>query len=433
MMVLSMIKLQLVLLSLSLLGGDAFLTVRGPSATSCTTRLSSFAVSAATLEQNLTESEKSVTGVVRNAGPSVAFVTSVWPAVPSRRRRTSSSNALPPGRPLGSGSGFVVESDGYVVTNYHVIEQAYQLQTMQRKSQERLDEFIGNLTFMNSRDFVESLVNRSSAMQPPPPKVYCRINGASQHQLCRIVSVQPDLDVAVLKIENSTTTWSTVDFGVSAELLVGQSLVAIGNPFGVGQTVTSGVVSALNREISTSKSGVIRDCIQTDAAINPGNSGGPLLNLDGQVIGVNTAIITTSGSNAGIGFAIPSDKVQPVVRDMIRKDRRADSARPNAGYLGVGIVKVLLKKPGNWILTVDPQSPAAEADLKILQILDSGRVVYGDAIVAVASNFVETYEDLVAQLDSRVQGEELALTVEDGETGERRVLYIKLGSKPQAP
>jgi S1-C subfamily serine protease len=325
----------------------------------------------------------------------------------------------------------VVESDGYVVTNYHVIERAYQIQSMQSQSQQRINEILGNITCLASADWVQNLVNRTSSMQPPPPKVYCRINSASEYEACRIVQVQPDLDIAVLKIENSSVSvWPTVAFGVSADLLVGQSLVAIGNPFGLDQTVTSGVVSALNREISTSNAGTIRNCIQTDAAINPGNSGGPLLNLAGQVIGVNTAIVTTSGSNAGIGFAIPSDKVMPVVTDMIRTDRASRGLRPNAGYVGVGIVKSALNKPGNWILTVDSQSPAAAAGLRPLQMMQSGRILYGDAIVAVGGTFVTTYDDLVKQLNSRVQGEELPLTVQDGETDERRVVYIKLSKKP---
>jgi S1-C subfamily serine protease len=324
----------------------------------------------------------------------------------------------------------MVESDGYVVTNYHVIQRAYELQKMQTQSQVRMEEFVGNITC--GQEFVSSLLNNTNDMQPAAPKVFCRINSASQYQPCRIVDVQPDLDVAVLKmIDNSTTettTWETVDFGSSGDLLVGQSLVAIGNPFGLDQTVTSGVVSALNREISTSISGTIRNCIQTDASINPGNSGGPLLNFDGQVIGVNTAIVTTSGSSAGIGFAIPSDKVKPVVNDIVRSDRISNGSRPDVGYLGAAILKSPLSKPGNWILKVDPQSPADQAGLKPLQLLD-GRVFYGDAIVAVAGNFVESYEDLLAQLDTRVQGEELALTIEDGATGEKRVVYVKLGKK----
>jgi len=426
--------------SLCLLEANSFLspsTVRTTTTTTTTSsRLvaSSFAISTEELEKNLTASEKSVTGVVRKAGPSVAFVTSVWPQGRRRRRRTAAEpkNGLPSGRSLGTGSGFVVEADGYVVTNYHVIERAYQLQMMQTQSQESVDDFLGNMTCQSSRDWMGALLNStSSTMQPATPKVYCRINSASQYQPCRIVNVQPDLDVAVLKmIDNSTTTttWDTVDFGCSGDLLVGQSLVAIGNPFGLDQTVTSGVVSALNREISTSTS-VIRNCIQTDAAINPGNSGGPLLNLNGQVIGVNTAIVTTSGSNAGIGFAIPSDKVQPVVNDMVRSDRISTGSRPDMGFLGVGIVKSPLSKPGIWISAVQPQSPADDAGLKPLQLLDNGRVIYGDAISAVAGNFVETYEDFLKQLDSRVQGEELALTLEDGETGEKRVVYVKLGSK----
>lgn len=440
---------QLLLLSLWLIHGHAFLPLRRSQLTTAArtdaeTRIlslqlsssSAFVVPVAELEKNLTSSERSVTGVVRSVGPSVAFVLSVWPAMTGSRRTprpTSSTNSPPQGQSLGSGSGFLVESDGYVVTNYHVIERAYQIQSMQRQIQDQIEAFVQNVTCDQNGRLMANLLLRTTSMQPPPPKVYCRINSASEYEACRIVQVQPDLDVAVLKIENSTTSsWPTAAFGASSDLLVGQSLVAIGNPFGLDQTVTSGVVSALNREISTSTSQTIRNCIQTDAAINPGNSGGPLLNLAGEVVGVNTAIVTTSGSNAGIGFAIPSDKVKPVVRDMIRTDRAKRGVRPKAGYLGIGIVKATLNKPGNWILTVEPDSPAAEAGLKALQVLPTGQILYGDAVVAVAGNFVANYDDLTKEIENRVEGEELSLTLEDGVTGERRVAYIKLGSRPQA-
>jgi len=404
-------------------------------------RATTIAVSSDELEKNLTMAERSVTSVVRKAAPSVAFITSLWPETPRRRPNRKKTeprreNSLPPGINLGTGSGFVVETDGYIITNYHVVERAYVLQSMQTESMKSVDKLIGNITcnvkgslgsFIDV-DTIKSMLNQTL---PPEARVFCRINSENSYQACRIVNVEPELDLAVLKIESSSSFLNKVDFGDSGSLIVGQSLVAIGNPFGLDQTVTSGVVSALNREIKTQEGGSIRNCIQTDAAINPGNSGGPLLNLEGDVIGVNTAIITTSGSNAGIGFAIPSDRVEPVVKDIIKMDRVRSRERPDAGYLGVGIIKTQQKdRPGNWIVQVDPDSPAAEVGLKGIKIEGSGSVEYGDCIVAVAGKFVNSYYELMSELKERVVGEELALTVENGTTNKRRVVYPRLSSKP---
>jgi S1-C subfamily serine protease len=401
---------------------------------SFSTALSSFAVPAEELEDGLTPPEKAVIRVVRRASPSVAFVTSIWPttsAAPRQRRRSPSNRDtnLPPGQSLGSGSGFVVEADGYIVTNYHVIERAYRLQETRAQSVQQMQEFMGNVSqYCNlTTNLFPNMTLLVDGNLPPPPKVYCRINSATQFQPCRIVNVKPELDLCVLKIENSTiASWQTVDFGSSSQLLVGQSLVAIGNPFGLDQTVTAGVVSALNREIMVEPGKVIRNCVQTDCAVNPGNSGGPLLNLEGRVVGVNTAIVTTSGSNAGIGFAVPSDKVQPAVQEIVRSDRLKKS---RAGYLGVGILKLGANVTKLWINRLDPGSPASKAGMVPLELQGSGRVIYGDAIVAVGGNFVSYYDDLVRELHGRVVGEEVAITLERAD-GERRVVYVKLSEKP---
>jgi 2-alkenal reductase len=185
----------------------------------------------------------------------------------------------------------------------------------------------------------------------------------------------------------------------------------------------------LNRELQVTGGNVIRNCIQTDCAINPGNSGGPLLNLAGEVIGVNTAIVTTSGSNAGIGFAIPSDEVEAVVRDMIRQDRLKDS---KLGWLGVSIVKSNTsdKLKENWVVFVQADSPARMAGIRPLQLSEEGRLESGECIVAIGGNNLGSYNDLRAELEKRVKGEELAVTLEDTQ-GERRVVYLKLGVMPQ--
>jgi S1-C subfamily serine protease len=253
------------------------------------------------------------------------------------------------------------------------------------------------------------------------------------------VDVEPDLDLAVLKIEDEEDAdYDTVSFGSSSELIVGQTVVAIGNPFGLDKTVTTGVVSAVNREFRagtarTPANRPIRNCIQTDAAINPGNSGGPLLNLRGQVIGINTAIITTSGSSAGIGFAVPADQLNLVVDRIIREDRILNGKRPDRGWLGISVVSQkgsnskLFDK--NWVTNVDPGSPAAEAGIRPIRIIDGARLEFGDAIVNVGGNDISSYESLQAQLVERVKGEQVALTLEN-EQGDKRVAYVRLGARP---
>jgi S1-C subfamily serine protease len=274
--------------------------------------------------------------------------------------------------------------------------------------------------------------------------VFVRINSATKYQKCRIVDVEPDLDLAVLKIDNGGEAFNSEDtivsYGSSSDLLVGQTVVAIGNPFGLDKTVTTGVVSAVNREFRagsarTPTNTPIRNCIQTDAAINPGNSGGPLLNLKGEVVGINTAIITTSGSNAGIGFAVPADQLKPVVSRMIRQDRVKNGERPYKGWLGVSIIakqnsnSSTLLSGKNWVAAVEADSPANEAGIRPIQLLESGVIQWGDAIVAIGGNEVAAFDELQAELEDRVKGEQVALTLEDSE-GERRVVYVTLLQKP---
>ena len=392
--------------------------------------LHAIAVPVDQMEQNLTTAERSVTGVVRTCSPSVAFVTSVLRTNDDKNNNVKrENNKLPSGRSLGAGSGFVVDSRGYLVTNYHVIESAYMLQRMKHDYEHAIRQIVNNATQL----FGESSKEYLQRLFPTPTtsaEVFVRMN--KEYQSCRIVNVQPDLDVAVLKIVNSTdtTTLQPVSFGSSSELLVGQSLVAIGNPFGLDTSVTSGVVSALNREIMAGGN-VIRNCIQTDASINPGNSGGPLLNLNGQVIGVNTAIVTTSGSSAGVGFAIPSTEVEPVVREMIREDLRNES---KPGFLGVSIVKQPTASEilqGNWVASVESNSPAYSAGIQALNISQSGKLQLGDCIVAIGGNQVPTFQALRDELETRRVGEELAITLKNA-NGELRVVYLKLASVPES-
>lgn len=403
------------------------------------------------LEKELTPAERSVTSVVRKCGPAVAFVTSVLPirssSAPRRNRSTKKEkNSLPEGMSLGSGSGFLV-SPGYLCTNFHVIERAYTLQDNTKQFKTVVEQLAGNATEIFPKKIVDTaktrLFNRLSPILDDLPDVYVRVNSATKYQKCRIVDVEPDLDLAVLKIEDEDKDADMNDddcisFGSSSDLLVGQAVVAIGNPFGLDKTVTTGVVSAVNREfrassVRTPANRPIRNCIQTDAAINPGNSGGPLLNLRGKVVGINTAIITTSGSNAGIGFAVPSDQLTLVVDRIIREDRVLSGKRPDIGWLGATVIaqkgsnSTLFEK--NWVTRVESGSPAAGAGIRPIRIVDKIRLEWGDAIVNVGGNDVETYEELQAQLTSRVKGEQITLTLEN-RNGERRVVYVTLGERP---
>jgi S1-C subfamily serine protease len=452
---------------------------------------SAISVPASELEKDLSAEERTVVGVVRKSGPSVAFVTSVWPRNArqprNRRGRNNAAQekankqqqadfALPLGQSLGSGSGFVVDSSGYLVTNYHVIERAYMIQQTAAGYEGFLDHLAQNITtwtgapFKNVNATLQNLLGLSAGgdNQRPLPAVYVRVDSATNYQLCRIVDVKPESDVAVLKIvdrngvsdfakneEDAKTTTDSIplstpfEFGSSSDLLVGQSLIAIGNPFGLDNTVTTGVVSALNRELRTTGGGArpLKQCIQTDCAINPGNSGGPLLNLRGQVVGINTAIVSTSGSNAGIGFAVPSDQIRPVVEKMIRVDLMKRKGRKQA-WMGVKIIArqaqeaQLSGQPQtaavgnstlygkNWIVAVQKDSPAEKAGMRTLKVFEQdASVTYGDAIVAVSGNEVSTYAQLQSEMDRCVPGEQIPVTLEDA-SGDRRVVYLTLMEMP---
>lgn len=436
---------------------------------------SPIAVPATDLDADLSPEERTVIGVYRSASPSVAFVTSVMNYADSdvsnfrnRYDRSRNDNAgktdsggnkLPDGLSLGSGSGFIVESDGYLVTNYHVIQRTYQTNDAVRKYNDRIDSLVSNATkVLGKSDIVEGIANRTKDRlkiretvggNKTRATVYARINSDKTYRECRIVDVKPELDMAVLKIlpRNATAdrseeeTFPSVPYGSSSKLLVGQRLIAIGNPFGLDRTVTSGVVSALDRAVQGIAGNEIRNCIQTDAAINPGNSGGPLLDSKGRVVGVNTMIVTTSGSNAGIGFAIPGDKVKEEARAIVAKDRVVEGGRRGTGWLGLDLAgenlgAALAKRVsrveengvGAFITGFKDGSPAEGLGLQPLRITDDGDVIVGDRIVAIGGNEIHTRSGALEEMRDRAVGENLALTVE-GPDGERRVVYVTLGEK----
>ena len=218
---------------------------------------------------DLAADEEATIALFRRASPAVAYITSV-----ALRRDLFTLNVFE--IPQGSGSGFVWDASGHVVTNYHVVASAGATRV--------------------------TLADRSSWD-------------------AELVGAAPEKDLAVLRIDAPHDRLQPLAIGSSADLLVGQKVFAIGNPFGLDRTLTTGVISALGREIVSPARLTIRDVIQTDAAINPGNSGGPLLDSAGRLIGVNTAIYSPSGAFAGIGFAIPADTVGWVVPELIAHGR----------------------------------------------------------------------------------------------------------------
>ena len=272
--------------------------------------------------------------------------------------------------PRGTGSGFVWDDAGHVVTNNHVLQGASGAQ----------------VRLADGRSFDAELVGRS-----------------------------PDHDLAVLRIRPDSDHPPALPIGTSEDLQVGQKVFAVGNPFGLDWTLTTGIVSALNRELPTDSGVAIRDLIQTDAAINPGNSGGPLLDSAGRLIGVNTAIFSPSGAYAGIGFAVPVDTVNRVVPRLIATGRYT---RPTLGVRVESQYNAALTRRygvrGVYVLAIDQGSPAARAGLRAAAIDRFDNVRIGDVILAVGERRVETVDDLYDALDRASPGERVALTVQRG-------------------
>ena len=313
-----------------------------------------------TARGDLAADEKTTITIFRQASPSVVFITTVKQMLDPWTRRIFEARK-------GTGSGFIWDTDGHVVTNFHVIAGA-------SKAQVRLAD---------GRAYPSVLV------------------GAS-----------PENDLAVLRINVPFAPPPPVPIGSSAELQVGQKTFAIGNPFGLDHTLTTGVISALDRTLVESDGREIRHLIQTDAAINPGNSGGPLLDSAGRLIGINTAIYSPSGAYAGIGFAIPVDTVNRIVPQLIAYGREI---RP---YLGVvsdaRIAAAILRQlgiQGVLVLKVQPGSPAEKAGLKPTQLGWDGSIIPGDIIQGVDGQMVQTPEELRAVLEQHRIGDQIRLQV----------------------
>jgi S1-C subfamily serine protease len=336
---------------------------------------------------DLAADESTTVELFRTHSPAVVFITTAKIGFDFRRfdERLLSQ---------GMGSGFVWSTDGYVVTNDHVISDA---------------------------DYAQVTLYDQSVWK------------------AEVVGRAPGKDLAVLKIEAPPDRLHAIVVGRSNDLQVGQKVFAIGNPFGLDQTLTTGVISALDREIGASELAeevqakrTIEGVIQTDAAINPGNSGGPLLDSQGRLIGVNTAIYSPSGAYAGVGFAIPVDTVNRIVPQLIKHGR---VIRPEVGLIPfrdqmtrqLGLTGVLVRE-------VDAGSPAATAGIQPTRMVEYTRgfrlyrrFSYGDLIVAAEGGAIEDLDDWFSFLEKHQVGERVTLTiVRDLETPQQQKLDVTL-------
>jgi S1-C subfamily serine protease len=254
-----------------------------------------------------------------------------------------------------------------------------------------------------------------------------------------VVGTDPSTDLALLKVDAPEDEMKPLTLGDSSNVKVGDPVVAIGNPFGLDRTVTTGIVSALQREISSLNQYAISNVIQTDAAINPGNSGGPLIDADGNVIGVNSQIATGSGSstsgNVGIGFAIPSNTVKDVV------DQLKDGGTVEHAYLGISGATInsqladalnLGTDQGVLVQEAPKDGPAAKAGIQAgdtaVSIQGQRVMAGGDVITKVDGKDLASMEDLIAAVNDAKVGDEMELEVQrDGET---KTITVKLGTRP---
>lgn len=329
---------------------------------------------AVTARGELAEDEKGTIELFKQVSPSVVYITSV-----TVQRDLFNFNATEV--PQGTGSGFIWDANGYIVTNFHVIKDAQ--------------------------------------------GAYVTLADHSTYE-ARPVGVEPDKDLAVLKIDAPKSFLPAIAIGTSSDLEVGQKVFAIGNPFGFDQTLTTGVISGLGREIQSVTRRPIEGVIQTDAAINPGNSGGPLLDSAGRVIGINTAIFSPSGVYAGIGFAVPIDVVNRMVPQIIR------SGRVRKASLGVSIAadSALRRTGAKGVLIVGVRSGGA-ADLGGLRPMRRdrrGRIIFGDLIVGIDGQSVRESRDLFRILDAHEVGDTVTLSVH--RTDQVIELDVKLQAQP---
>jgi 2-alkenal reductase len=300
----------------------------------------------------LSEAERSTIEIFEKVSPSVVQVAA---------QRTSPSLVVEDDGRAASGTGFVWDAAGHVVTNHHVVENASAVA----------------VRFASGEVVQADVVGRA-----------------------------PNYDLAVIRARGARQLPPPVAIGTSADLKVGQASFAIGNPFGLDQSLSSGIISALKRRLPTSGGREIANVIQTDAAINPGNSGGPLLDSAGRVIGVTTAILSPSGSNAGIGFAVPVDIVNRVVPEIIRNGR---VKTPGIGIVAANeAIATRMGVEGVVIVRTAPGSPAESAGLRGVDLTNGA---LGDVIVEANGKAVRRLSDLIDEIEAVGIGNTLRLTV----------------------
>jgi S1-C subfamily serine protease len=290
----------------------------------------------------------------------------------------------------GQGSGWVYDTDGHIVTNDHVVEGAESV----------------SVTFWDGSTYDAT-----------------------------VVGTDPSTDLAVIKVDADASVLVPLAVGDSSQLVVGEPVLAIGSPFGLEGTVTTGIVSALNRQMTSPNNFTISNSIQTDAAINHGNSGGPLLNGAGEVVGVNTQIKSESGGNDGIGFAVPSSTISSIVPQII------SSGSVEHAYLGVGVTslseslaKELGVPAGAMVTEVRSGTPAAEAGLKAAtgsttvdgQNLPTG----GDVITAVDGTAITSGAELQSAIDAKKPGDSVSITFT--RDGQSTTVQVSLGTRPSS-
>ena len=292
------------------------------------------------------------------------------------------------GQERAQGSGFVYDTEGHIVTNEHVVDGA---QTV-------------SVRFWNGNSYPATVVGSDSST-----------------------------DLSVIKVDAPLSILTALPLGDSSKLLVGDGVVAIGSPFGLEETVTSGIVSALHRQMQAPNNFTINDSIQTDAAINHGNSGGPLLNSRGQVVGVNSQIRSDSGGSDGVGFAIPSNTVRSIASQLI------GSGKVEHAYLGVSVQTIpssvasdLKLVEGVEVAQVRPTTPAAKAKMRPAsgtKIVDGDSYpTGGDVITAVDGQKITTSEGLQRAIDAKQPGD--TISIEFWRGGGSHTIQVKLGTRP---
>ncbi|GAB4158303.1 MAG: trypsin-like peptidase domain-containing protein [Planctomycetaceae bacterium] len=312
---------------------------------------------------DLAESEKTQIEIFRMAGPSVVHITSLS----SNKSSVRSEDLVP----QGTGSGFIWSQEGHIVTNFHVVAGG--------------DQWAVTLY------------------------------GQTKIWPAELVGVAPHSDLAVLKIKAPRKSLTPITVGKSSDLQVGQNVFAIGSPFGLDTTFSTGVISGLGRTIESLTKHKIHNVIQTDAAINPGNSGGPLLDSAGRLIGVNTAIVSPTGASAGIGFAVPVDEVRRVVSQLIKYGK---IIRPGLGieiFTDAQMISLLqqgfLDRPGVLVKRVQKDSAAADAGILPTRRGEGYNIILGDLIIAIDGKEIRESRDLFDVLDQKAIGDTVSVTV----------------------